>query len=71
MTEQPSEYLVETIYTETGTTAKPGGQHAGILATDIRITHMPTGIMAQCGMHRSQHKNRAVAMEMIQWALNS
>ena len=65
------EYKLEVIYVGTGTTAVPGGQYAGIPASDIRITHIPTGLMAQCGIHRSQHKNRQIAMEMIEWALSS
>lgn len=65
------DYKVETIYVQTGTTQVPGGQYAGMPATDIRVTHIPTGVMAQCGLHRSQHKNRQIAMEMIEWALAS
>lgn len=64
-----SDYKVETIYTATGTTERPGGQHAGMPATEIRVTHLDTGIMAQCGVHRSQHKNKQVAESMIEWAL--
>lgn len=63
------DYSVEVIYTQTGTTQRPGGQHAGSPATEIRVTHKPTGIMAQCGWHRSQHKNRQTALEMVEWAL--
>lgn len=62
---------VELIYKATGTTQRPGGQQAGTPASDIRITHLPTGIMAQCGEHRSQHKNRNVCLEMIEWAMLS
>lgn len=66
----PAEDLkVELIYRGTGTTQRPGGQQAGCPAADVRVTHLPTGIMAQCGDMRSQHKNRAVAMEMIEWGL--
>ena len=62
-------YRIETIYTQTGTTQYPGGQHAGSPATEVRVTHVDTGIMAQCGFHRSPRRNKAVAMEMIEWAL--
>jgi protein subunit release factor A len=64
-------FKIELIYRGTGTTQSPGGQHAGIRAADVRVTHIPTGIMAQCGEARSQHQNRKVAMEMIEWALSS
>lgn len=62
------DYLRELIYDETGTTRSPGGQHAGSPATSIRITHVPTGLMAQCG-GRSQHKARKVAMAMLEYGL--
>jgi peptide chain release factor len=62
-------FRVEVIYTQTGTTERPGGQHAGSPAREVRVTHEPTGLMAQCGIHRSQHRNRQTAMEMIEWAL--
>lgn len=64
-------FKVELIYRQTGTPQLPGGQHAGIPAADVRVTHLRTGIMAQCGEARSQHQNRKVAMEMIEWALSS
>ena len=41
--------IVERIYLQTGTTERPGGQQAGIPATAVRITHEPTGTMAQFG----------------------
>ena len=47
-----------------------GGQHVGYTTTPIKVTHIPTGIVAvvEC---RSQHKARAVAIEMIEAALTS
>ena len=62
---------IELIYTQTGTVQCPGGQHAGSPATEIRVTHIPTGLIAQCGACRSQHKNKAIAIEMIEAALTS
>jgi len=59
----------EIIYRRTGTTEMPGGQHAGTPASDIRITHIPSGVFAQVGVSRSQHKNRLIAIEMIEAAL--
>jgi peptide chain release factor 2 len=65
------EALLAQCRVETFRSGGPGGQHQNVTESGVRLVHLPTGIRAVSREDRSQHRNRARALERLREKLEA
>ncbi len=56
----------EDLKVDTFRSSGPGGQHMQKTSSAVRLTHLPTGLVATCQSERSQHMNKDIALRILQ-----
>ena len=59
------EALLAQCRVETFRAGGPGGQHQNVTESAVRLVHLPTGVRVTAREERSQHRNRALALERL------
>ncbi len=62
---EDDEALLAECRVETFRAGGPGGQHQNVTESGVRLTHLPTGVRAVARDERSQHRNRALAVQRL------